>query len=782
MKHLFTVILLSRSLLSFAQSGNLLGNIQSATKEPLIGISVGLQGTALGTPTDEMGNFTIKNIPAGNYTLTATGVGYIAKKLNVIITDGKTTNLNLQLSENQTELQEVVVIGEQNNYLQSNTSLATRTDAPILEVPQSAQVIGQQVIKDVQAFTLNELSKVMTGVKANNDMGAFSLRGFNGYFPFDASFITFNGIRGNLYLWSQAPLLYNIEKVEVLRGPASVLFSEGIPGGTINFATKKPLTQSRYEFNAAYGTWNQARFSIDATGPLTQNKKLLYRLIAGYDRANSFRNQQKKENYFIAPSFTYQFNNTTSLNLEINYAASKNVHQYDRGTFVKTNADGTYDFNYYPKELTIQSPTDFGKPQNTSAVLSFSKQFSQNLSVNVVQRYIRNKFKFADHVVSGQIRNDSVNRSYEIWDYDQYSFQTTAYANYKLKTGTVSHSILAGIDYNSFGWYKNDYRNSPSTRISIFNPNYTNDIPVAKSTDYYDDNVQNTQLTGAYLQDQISIWKLRLLLSIRHDNFKLEQTPLSTKDNLQGDRSDADAWVPRVGLVFLAKPNLAFYGSYNKSFSPQLSNRSSNGGPFPPRTAQQFEVGYKGDFFNNQLSTTVAVYDIKYNNILVAAPTTANPNQQAVVDGTRSKGFEVTIQGNIKDLSIIAGYAYNDHIVTQDNSISKKSDRFLNAPRNIGNIWVNYQFSKTALKGIGIGIGGRYMSDQVGNISTQKYLVPESTVLDASLSYSIKQFGFQANVYNFTDQRYFNGGLSRIPYSSLGNPINVRLGISYLIK
>ena len=383
---------------------------------------------------------------------------------------------------------------------------------------------------------------------------------------------------------------------------------------------------------------------------------------------------------------------------------------------------------------------------------------------------------------SGQIRNDSVNRSYEIWDYDQYSYQTTAYANYKLKTGAIGHSILAGIDYNSFGWYKNDYRNSPSTRISIFNPNYTNDIPAAKSTDYYDDNEQNTQLTGAYLQDQISLWKLRLLLSVRHDNFKLVQTPLSNKDDLKGDRSDADAWIPRVGLVFLPTSNIAFYGSYNKSFSPQLSNRSSNGGPFPPRTAQQYEVGYKGDFFNNQLSTTVAVYDIKYNNILVAAPTTANPNQQALVDGTRSKGFEVTIQGNIKDLSIIAGYANNDHIVTQDNSISKQGNRFLNAPRHIGNIWLNYHFSKTALKGIGIGVGGRYTSDQVGNISTQKYLVPESTVLDASLSYNIKQFGFQANVYNFTDQRYFNGGLSRIPYSSLGNPINVRLGINYLIK
>ncbi len=525
-----------------------------------------------------------------------------------------------------------------------------------------------------------------------------------------------------------------------------------------------------------------ARFSADATGTISKNKKLLYRLIAGYDRTNSFRNQQKKENYFIAPSLTYQFNQKTSLNLEVNYAYAKAVHQYDRGTFVKTNADGTYDFNFYPKELTIQSPTDFGKTKNTSAVFSFSKQFSDKLSLNIVQRYIRNKFNFADHVVSGQIRNDSISRSYEIWDYDQYSFQTTAYANYKASTGKIKHSLLAGIDYNNFGWYKNDYRNSPSTRISIFNPSYTNDIPVAKPTDYYDDNKQTIKLTGGYLQDQVSLWKLRLLLSLRHDDYKLVQTPLSARDDLQGDQSDASAWIPRVGLVYLLKPNISFYGSYNKSFSPQLSNRTSAGGPFPPRTAKQFEGGYKGDFFNNQLSTMLAVYDIKYQNILVAAPTTANPNQQAVVDGTHSHGFEITIQGNIKSLSIIGGYAYNEHTVSVDNSISKKGYRFTNAPRNIANIWFNYQFSKTILKGLGIGFGGRYTSDQVGNISTQKYLVPESTVLDAALNYEVKRFTIQTNIYNLTNQRYFNGGLSRIPYASLGNPINVRVGINYLIK
>ena len=178
----------------------------------------------------------------------------------------------------------------------------------------------------------------------------------------------------------------------------------------------------------------------------------------------------------------------------------------------------------------------------------------------------------------------------------------------------------------------------------------------------------------------------------------------------------------------------------------------------------------------------LAVYDIQYRNILVAAPTTANPNQQTVVDGTHSHGFELTVQGNIKALSIIGGYAYNEHVVSQDNSISKKGYRFTNAPRNIANLWLNYNFSRTALKGLSIGAGGRYTSNQVGNISTQKYLMPASTVLDAAATYDVKRLTFQFNLYNFTNQRYFNGGLSRIPYASLGNPINFRFGINYLIK
>lgn len=781
---LLLLFITGKSVLAQTQTATIKGRIVSFKDEPLSGVTIAIRSTNSTSVTDELGNFVINDIPPGTHTIEVSSIGYSALKQSIILVSGRTLHLNLKLSEDHQQLLDVIVTGRQNNYRSPNTSFGTRTETPLLEVPQSAQVLTQQVIKDRQAFTLNEISPLMTGVKANNGMGAFTLRGFTGYNHFDGSFVSFNGIRGNLYQWSQQPLLYNIERVEVLRGPASVLYSEGVPGGLINFVTRKPQAEKRFEFNATYGSWSFIRFSADATGAISKDKKLLYRLIAGCDRSNSFRNQQEIRNFFVAPSLTYRFSPKTNLNLEVNYSDQKAVHQYDRGTFIKPLSDGTFDFDYYSNKLTVQSPSDFGEARNTSVSLLFNHRVNEQLSFTVAERFINNTLNFADHGVSGAIRNDSIIRTYQIWDYAQFSWQTTAYATYKISTGSIKHELLAGIDYNNYGWTKNDYRNSPSTRISILNPDYSNDVPAPNAAvDYYDDNKQINQLIGSYLQDQLSLSsKLKLLLSLRYDSYSLRQTPLSTRDDLQGDSSDAHAWMPRVGVVYLIRHNISIYGNYNKSFNPQRSNAAGSGGPFPPRVAEQFEVGYKGDYFSNTLSTMVALYTIEYRNILAADPTPDNPNMQTVVDGTRSKGVELTIQGNIKNFNIITGYAYNEHTLTSDNTLGKKGYWYINAPKHIVNCWIKYNFSNTFLKALGVGVGGRYISDQIGNLATQNFIIPESTVLDAAINYETGRFNIQCNLYNITDTRYFNGGVSRVTIASLGNPFNVRVGVNYSIN
>jgi len=786
--NIFTIILLlllfGNSSFSQSESGHLNGRIVTSKNDAVVGATVHLQNTERNTKTDLEGNFSFTAVPVGTYIVIVSNIGYTARKQNIIVASGKNTFLNLQLSESKEELREVAISGSKNGYKVHHSSSATRLDIPLLETPQSVQVVSTAVMKDRQAFTLNELASNFTGMKSNNGNGSYTMRGFTAYSPNDASFLLYNGIRGNLFLWSQQPLLYNVESVELLRGPSGALFSEGAPGGVINFVTKKPLKEAAYNVDLSLGSWNFRRASLDLTGSLTKNKKLRYRAIIGYDKSKSFRNDQEKENIFVAPSLTYVFSENSELNLEINYAHQKAVHQYDNGTFIRTRPDGTFDFDYYPDNLTVQSPTDYGKTDNTSATLTFNHSFSEKLKLTVVQRAVRNVLDFTDHIPVGKIVNDSISRAYQDWETDRFSLQTTAFATYNAETGPLKHQIIIGADYNRYGWTKNDYQYKPSTRISIFNPDYSNDPPAESvEAEESDDNKRITNLTGAYLQDQITIGRhLKTLLSLRYDNYDGKETPLSARDNKQGDELQASGWIPRVGLVYLPLTNLSIYGTYLKSFNPQTSNNVLSGGPFPTRTATQYELGSKADLFEEHLSATLSVYQINYANILTAAPTAENSHRQAAIDGTRSRGIEVSANGTIKNFNLIAGYAYNEHVVLSNSAFGKKGDRFANAPKHIANLWLKYNVLSTVAKGVGLAAGVRYVSDQVGLISNHNFIFPEYTVFDAAINYQTGRYNIQFNAYNLTDKHYFTGSRSSTVAGGLGDPFNYRVGISYQIR
>lgn len=768
---------------SYAQSeqGTLHGRIVNAEDKPVAGASIAFQNTTLGTITDEKGQFSLSGITPGSYILTVSNVGYTAYTQSMRISKGRNAFLNLQLSESNQELKEVIVSAAKNGYQVSSSNSSTRLDVPLLETPQSVQVVSSAVLRDRQAFTLNEIAGTFTGMKANNGNGSFQIRGFTAYSPNDASFLLFNGIRGNLYLWSQQPLLYNIESVELLRGPSGALFSEGSPGGVVNFITKKPLSEKRASVDLSLGSWGFGRASADFTGPVSSNKKLLYRAIIGYDRSESFRDYQKKQNLLIAPSLTYLASDRTSLNLELNYTYSKAVQQYDNGSYVYSRPDGTFDFNHYPNNLTIQSPTDYGKTHNASATLSFNHQISQNLKLTVVERAVRNVLDYTDHIPVGRIRNDSISRGFQDWETDRFSLQTTAFATYTTNTGPLGHQIIAGSDYNRYGWTQNDYQYKPSTRISILHPDYAGSIPDASvPADESDDNKRITNLIGAYIQDQISVGdKLKVLLSLRYDNYNGKETPLSDRDNKQGDELKTSGWIPRVALVYLPVKNVSVYGTYLKSFNPQTSNNVLSGGPFPTRQATQYEVGSKADLIGNRLSATLSLYQINYANILTAAPTEENSHRQAAIDGTRSRGGEFSVVGNLNRLSLIAGYAFNEHELVSTTSYGKKGDRFANAPKHQINFWGKYVLPSQALKGLGIAAGVRYVSDQVGLLSNQNFVFPSYTVLDAAISYSRNRYQVQVNAYNLTNKHYFTGSRSGVTLAGLGDPFNVRVGISY---
>jgi iron complex outermembrane receptor protein len=450
-KYILLLVLLALCNPLLAQTGIIKGSIKSAKNEPLIGINVGLEGTTLGAPTDDNGSFIIKNIPAGTYTLTASGVGYTASKQNVLIADGKTLSLNLQLSENQTELEEVIVTGQTNSYKgEVITNIGTRTDTRLLEMPQSIQSISNKVIKDQQLFTVNELTRNMTGVIAPTNHTIFTMRGFSA----QEDAILYNGIRGNIFQYYQHAQLWNIESVDIVRGPSSALFSAGNPGGVINMNTKKPQTERMQNINVQYGSWNRLMFSADATGSISRDKKLLYRFVGGYLTTESFRDFQKTQTAMLAPSLQYHFSDKSNLLLEYVYSWQNSKFAYDRGSIVTQNQDGSFNWDKVSLSYVFQSPKDYSVGKNNVISLTFNHRFSDKLKFALMSRYIRSSLSMGEHYgpygADGK-KLDTLFRRYDTWEYRPYNFQTSAFASYKIGDNLIRHTVLAGIDLSFYG-------------------------------------------------------------------------------------------------------------------------------------------------------------------------------------------------------------------------------------------------------------------------------------------------------------------------------------------
>lgn len=771
-------------------NGTIQGSIQNSRQETLSGISVQLSGTKLGAVSDEDGFFQIKKIPPGNYTLIISGTSYKISKENIIVKAGEVVAVDLQLNETTKELEPVTVkTNLQKKYARNVSTAGTRLPLKLIETPQTIQVITNDVMKDQQAQNLNDVSKNMTGVISNNMYTSYTMRGFTNYYP--NSFITFDGFIGNMYQWSQMVQLYNIDRVEMIAGPASALYSVGSPGGVINMATKRPLSEKAYSFNVITGSWNLADISADMTGPVTENKKLLYRLNIGFNSANSFRPYQFNRNLVIAPSLTYNFSDRTNLNFDFVNADNRTRFAYDRGGLVFMNADSTYNFEGALHTFVHNSPADYGKINTSSFTLRFNHAFAKNFNLSYLSRFIRTYFDMGEHY--GNLYGDhyltsldTLQRRYDKWTYKPYNFQNSIFTTATFGKESFQQTLITGIDYQLYGATQNKYIDEAAPSISIVNPDYSKDnfnsYPLPAQ---YQNDRQDTRQFGMYFQDMININdRVKILLAGRYENFLFVAKPLSAENWTQAnDSSKAEVFLPRIGLVYNFNKRHTVYGSYCESFNPQNSNNRGAGGPFPPQKGKQFELGYKAFFFNGKLMSTIALYSIDYVNILKPDPADPSGHKQIAVPGLTSKGAEITVQGNINRFSIIGGYAFNDVVFSGNSPLGVKGGRYDNAPRHIANLLVKYEFTdKSVLKGFSLSAGGKHVGNRVGNGFNQHFLMPAYTLADAAVSYKIKQFSFDLNGYNLFNTRYVLGAYYSDLQVPMGTPFNWKLGMRYTIK
>ena len=373
--------LLVGAVSAFAQSTiEVRGRVTDENQHPLMGVTVLLENTSYGVSTDEQGFYNLRQVPLGKQTIVFSYIGFQSLKIHTDISpnpSGTHTHLDVQLTEELTALQEVEVIGRrESSYKNTNSFIGTKTASALKDVPQSVGYVTKELILDQGATTVNEVVKNISGVNAYTSYNDFSIRGFRTTGNRNSGNLL-NGMRAQTSLWKQSSLA-NIERVEVIKGPASALFGNAAPGGVINRVTKKPLLENKNSISVGVGSWNTLKTYGDFTGPLNPKKTLLYRLNVGYEKTDSFRDLQGSQSLIVAPSFSYLPTDKTRLNVDFVYQQFDG--KIDRGQAFP--ADGSlYDT---PISLSMSAANDFLKENTLNTTIGLTHKFNEWLSFNAI--------------------------------------------------------------------------------------------------------------------------------------------------------------------------------------------------------------------------------------------------------------------------------------------------------------------------------------------------------------------------------------------------------------
>ena len=830
MKKLFSLLMFCCFNLTtvFAQqTTEVRGRVTDENKQPLIGVDVVLEGTSIGVSTNDKGFYELRNVPIGKQTIVFSYLGFQTLKIRTDVApnpSGTHTHLDVQLSEELTALQEVEVIGrKESSYKNTNSFIGTKTASALKEVPQSVGYVTKELILDQGATTVNEVVKNISGVNQNSSYNDFSIRGFRATGNRNSGNLL-NGMRAQTSLWKQSSLA-NIERVEVIKGPASALFGNAAPGGVINRVTKKPLFENKNSITVGVGSWNTLKTYGDFTGPLNPKKTLLYRLNLGYEKTDSFRDLQGSESIIAAPSFSYIPNEKTHINVDFVYQNFNG--KIDRGQSVP--ADG----NVYstPISRSLSAANDFLKENTLNTTIALSHKFSDHISLNAI--YLNSSYSedMLEHTQANLYYKQIGNGANAFRYADPNKVMMTAnqrkryfannsfntYFNFNFNTGILKHKLLVGYDYfiseqkagsssiSAQGYLSKDKTKVVNTYTTTANvlagsvQTPTTNVPVFDLYDPIAGNAykdiskyiwkQNTLTPyeeyshGVYVQEQIDISIVKLLIGLRQEWF----TEILNKETTKEISRQTSAFIPRVGLVVEASENINLYSTWVKGFQPQGANIQSDpdryGGPFDYMKSELYEVGLKTEWFNKRLSATLAIFKITQENSLEQSPKAGKADWRVPVD-EESNGFELDVAGQIlPNFSVVANYAYTDARIVklkEEGAIKDLNVQRPSTPRHAANLWTKYIFENGSLKGLGAGIGVSYASERLGQVGRRATAAsyPDYTLLNAVLYYKVKDVQLQLNVNNVLNRTYWISGYDNLR-NFPGAPRNINASVTY---
>lgn len=832
MKHKLLALILFSTIYSYTFSqvrvtGKIVDQLQNAI--PGATISVMHENRKEGVTADQSGIFLIELSQPGIYDVEIRSLGFDPYITTYTFSENKLYDLGaIVLTTYTQELQTVEVIGRADRDYNSEYSFsATKTAIRNKDLPQALSTVTKELIADRQAFQLADAVKIVSGVTPSSFYNQYNIRGISQ----NEEGQIVNGMRTRQYYFLQ-PITTNIERVEVLKGPASVTFSSVDPGGSINMVTKKPLAVERREISMSVGSFSTMRGTLDFTGPLNESKTLLYRLTGGIQEGKSYRDLVKNNAVLVSPSISYIPNNKTAINAEMIY--SSGTGNLDRGQPIFGAVAGVTNLKSTPISLNLGAANDFFKSKQMIITTSVAHKFTDNISINAA--YMKQTWSedLQEHRTTNAFAVDMNNQPVtnlaamqfvqrqQYWNVDNLN----AYFNFDFKTARIEHKLLVGYDLSRWNKTKGggqnsargyllkdgtvansfipsnadnyqtivvDGKTSPKPNVNHFdlnNPSYT-----IRNVEDYILNARVaipsalTTTNAVYIQEQLRLGRLSALLSLRHEWFEDV-----TNYKAPGEAAfDNTALLPRVGLTYEVTKQVNVYTAYLKGYQPQSNTVSlmpstgaffwsaNSAARFKPLTSDLKEVGAKGQFFGNRINITVALYEIDQKNILMNANVPAFPDSLVQRGADRSRGVEWELAGYIlPNWQVNASYSYIDARIVEDSDASLNGKRKENTPVNSANLWTRYNFSdETLLKDIGIGLGVQYSGGKVPWF-TRAFEVPGYTLFDMALYYTPSKANMQLalNVNNIFDTTYWVGAQNYLRLFP-GAPRNFMLTATY---
>ena len=676
--------------------------------------------------------------------------------------------------ETTTELETMVVVGKQNSYLNPEVSTATKSNVDPKDTPLTVNVINQQFLQDIRAESLSDAYGYTTGLsQSGTNADSFSLRGIDT----DLSNIQVNGLPGLASRFG-SPTTANVEKVEILKGPASIMYGQVQPGGLMNIITKKPQEEAavRYDISGnSYSTGvsdfaedNSFTGTIDSTGPLTENKKWLYRLILSAEDTNSYRDDVDAQNYYLFPTLTYRADAETEVTFGLEFQSEKRVA--DDGLAVldhDINQIASIDTHY-------QSADDYDKDQGIVGFATYNTMVTDDFDFTVDWRSVWHEDSYSLYE-SRDVDNDTdtvtlrdrhnVNKR----QYHTVDARTTG----SLWTGDIEHQVLVGVNV---GFERKDFKRETyaTTDVDFYDP----DDLTERDEDSYSLNHRVTDYMNyaAYLQDTIYLNETWTVMGgVRYTR---QDADFERVDTGATATSSSDAFVSQGGVVYHLTEATSLYVSYGESFNPNsIEDTDEDGNNFDPERGRQYEVGTKTDLFNNKANLSIAYFDIKKDNVVEENETTGEDELLGVV---KSTGVEVELLIlPVENWQVKLGYAYVDARITDNPDENIEGNRTPGSALHDAYVWTKYNFPYTIADGIvGTTLGANYESARyTDEDSTDRVKLPGYMTIDLGLHYEINDYRASLNVENVFDELYYTGGSGDTSIYA-GDPRNITFSLS----